>query len=183
MNPRFSYGGGKIISELLAVNYGRKLLKRVCIYRPHNVYGPDMGWEHVIPQFVVRLYKLALRQTSGVIDFPIQGTGQETRSFCYIDDLVNGVSLIQDRGEHLGIYHIGTREEVSMLRLADEIATSFSRSVRVVPGSSPEGSVSRRCPDISKIENLGYRPSISLTEGVPRTVEWYWQNMALAPVG
>ena len=81
LNPRFSYGGGKIISELLAINYGRKLLERVCIYRPHNVYGPDMGWEHVIPQFVVRLYRLAARETNRVIDFPIQGTGQETRCF------------------------------------------------------------------------------------------------------
>ena len=50
-NPRYSYGGGKIISELMALNYGRKYFERVLIFRPHNVYGPDMGWEHVVPQF------------------------------------------------------------------------------------------------------------------------------------
>ena len=49
-NPRYSYGGGKIISELLAINYGRKDFERVVTVRPHNVFGPDMGWEHVIPQ-------------------------------------------------------------------------------------------------------------------------------------
>ena len=54
-NPRYSYGGGKIISELMAINYGRKLFDRVLIFRPHNVYGPDMGFEHVIPQFALRL--------------------------------------------------------------------------------------------------------------------------------
>ena len=54
LNPRYSYGGGKIISELLAINYGRARLRRVLVFRPHNVYGPNMGWEHVIPQFALR---------------------------------------------------------------------------------------------------------------------------------
>ena len=58
-NPRYSYGGGKIISELMAINYGRKLFDRVLIFRPHNVYGPDMGFEHVVPQFALRLKKAA----------------------------------------------------------------------------------------------------------------------------
>jgi nucleoside-diphosphate-sugar epimerase len=53
--PRFSYGGGKIISELMAINYGRKNFDRVMIFRPHNVYGTDMGWEHVLPKFVLRM--------------------------------------------------------------------------------------------------------------------------------
>ena len=57
INPRFSYGGGKIISELMAINYGRKFFERVLIFRPHNVYGPDMGFEHVLPQFALRLKK------------------------------------------------------------------------------------------------------------------------------
>ena len=54
-NPRYSYGGGKIISELMALNYGRRHIPRVLVFRPHNVYGPDMGEEHVIPQFVARM--------------------------------------------------------------------------------------------------------------------------------
>ena len=54
-NPRYSYGGGKIISELLAINYGRSKIKRVVIFRPHNVYGPDMGWEHVVPEFILKM--------------------------------------------------------------------------------------------------------------------------------
>src|SRR3989338_5692515 len=53
LNPRYSYGGGKIISELFVMNYGRKYFRRAIIFRPHNVYGPEMGWEHVIPQFVL----------------------------------------------------------------------------------------------------------------------------------
>src|SRR5207244_3197019 len=77
-NPRFSYGGGKIASELLAVNYGRKYFDRTLICRPHNVYGPGMGREHVIPQFALRMRECFARQPHGVVDFPIQGTGEET---------------------------------------------------------------------------------------------------------
>ena len=78
LNPRYSYGGGKLISELMAINYGRKFFERVLIFRPHNVYGPDMGWEHVIPQFALRLHRLAQAQKSGALRFEIQGTGEET---------------------------------------------------------------------------------------------------------
>ena len=90
MNPRFSYGGGKIISELMAINYGRKFFERVLIFRPHNVYGPDMGFEHVLPQFALRMKKAMAENPSGPVPFTIQGTGQETRSFCFVDDLVEG---------------------------------------------------------------------------------------------
>ena len=77
LNPRYSYGGGKIISELLAVNFGRRHFQRVVIFRPHNVYGPDMGHEHVIPQFAERMRRLCDVHPQGRIPFSIQGTGQE----------------------------------------------------------------------------------------------------------
>lgn len=179
-NPRFSYGGGKIICELLAVNYGRRLLDRVCVYRPHNIYGPDMGWEHVIPQFAVRLHGLAAAQLAGTLKFPIQGSGTETRSFCFIDDFIDGVSLVQERGEHLGIYHIGTTDEVCMADVARLVAKSAGREVEVMPGDLLAGSVSRRCPDIGKLRAIGYAPKVSLSVGVAKTVSWYLNNMALA---
>ena len=84
MNPRFSYGAAKIISEIMTINYGRKFFDRVLIFRPHNIYGPDMGWDHVVPQFALRLKKAAAQHSDGPIPFPIQGSGKETRSFCYI---------------------------------------------------------------------------------------------------
>jgi len=81
-NPRYSYGAGKLISEVMAINFGRKYFERVLIFRPHNVYGPDMGWEHVVPQFALRLQALAQQQPAGRLRFEMQGTGAETRSFC-----------------------------------------------------------------------------------------------------
>lgn len=172
LNPRFSYGGGKIISELLAINYGRKFFKRVLIVRPHNVYGPDMGWEHVIPQFILRMQKL-IKKSGNVVKFPIQGTGRETRSFVYIDDFINGLKLVMDKGEHLGIYHVGTMDEVPIKTLTEEIGKVFKKKIVVVPGKLAPGSTLRRCPDTSKIKKLGFVPKISLMMGLQKTIEWY----------
>ena len=181
LNPRYSYGGGKLISELMAINFGRKYFERVLIFRPHNVYGPDMGWEHVVPQFALRLKTLADAQASGALRFDIQGTGQETRSFCYIDDLVAGVIAMRERGEHLGIYHVGTADEVAIADVARRIARIAGREIQLVPGPLQAGGTPRRCPDISKLQRLGYKPRVSLDEGLKATVDWYWRNAAQAP--
>ena len=174
-NPRYSYGGGKVISELLAINYGRKHFDRVVIFRPHNVYGPDMGREHVVPQLTLRLIELA-KGTSGPIDLPIQGTGEETRAFVYVDDLSAAVMRTIEAGEHLSIYHVGTDREVTIATLATEIGRCLGREINVIPGTLQPGSTLRRCPDIGKIRALGYEPRVSLSEGLARTVRWYVEN-------
>ncbi len=180
MNPRFSYGAGKIISELMAINYGRKFFDRVLIFRPHNVYGPDMGFEHVIPQFALRFRKEMQAHPEGPVPFPIQGNGAETRSFCFVDDLVEGVMAMRGRGEHLGIYHVGTTEEVSIADLARRVAAHAGREIALQPGPVQQGSTPRRCPDISKLAALGYKPRVPLERGLPPTVQWYWDNAHLA---
>jgi nucleoside-diphosphate-sugar epimerase len=179
-NPRYSYGAGKIISEVMAINHGRKYFDRVLIFRPHNVYGPDMGFEHVIPQLVMRTRIAADRYPFGVIRLQIQGSGQETRSFCHISDLVRGVMTMRARGEHLGIYHVGTAEEIAIADLARRVAAVVGRELDLVPSSILPGSTPHRCPDIGKLGRLGYRPRVSLDEGLPPTVHWYWQNSHLA---
>jgi dTDP-glucose 4,6-dehydratase/UDP-glucose 4-epimerase len=180
LNPRYSYGGGKIISELLAINYGRTGFERVVIFRPHNVYGPDMGWEHVIPQLSLRVHDLAL-STKGTIRLPIQGTGAEKRAFCHVDDLVDGVMRLIDRGEHLGIYHVGTDEETRIDLLANEIGRCFGRDVVVEPGVLPAGATARRSPDVTKLRALGYEPRIALRDGLPATVRWYDEHAGQRP--
>jgi nucleoside-diphosphate-sugar epimerase len=180
-NPRYSYGGGKIISELMAINYGRKFFERVLIFRPHNVYGPDMGFEHVIPQFALQLKRTAAVHTAGKLPFEIQGGGTQTRRFCHIDDLVRGVMTMRARGEHLGIYHVGTAEEVTIADVARRIAAQAGREIELVSRPAPAGGTERRCPDIGKLAALGYVPQVSLAEGLPPTVDWYWANEGLAP--
>ena len=181
LNPRYSYGGGKIICELMAINYGRKYFDRVLIFRPHNVYGPDMGWEHVIPQMTVRIKEICDASTERRIECPIQGTGNETRAFVFIDDFIDGLMLVLEKGEHLGIYHIGTMDEVPMGKLAEAIARIFDREVRLLPGKAPAGGTPRRCPDISKLRKLGYSPRVFLEEGLKTTVSWYVNNLAEMP--
>jgi nucleoside-diphosphate-sugar epimerase len=175
LNPRYSYGGGKIISELLAVNYGRKHFSRVVIFRPHNCYGPDMGEEHVIPQLVRRLHERA-RATTGPITLPIQGTGEETRAFVYVDDLVEGVLRLLADGQHLNVYHVGTDEEVSIKDLVQALGRVMGRQVQVETGPLQPGGTLRRCPSIGKLRALGYAPRVSLEEGLRRTIPWYTQN-------
>lgn len=181
LNPRYSYGGGKLISELMAINYGRKYFNRVLIFRPHNVYGPDMGWEHVVPQLASRLSAAAKTQPSGTLRLEIQGNGKETRSFCYIDDLVAGVMVMREKGEHLGIYHVGTMEEVTIADLAHRIAGIYGREIELIAGKPAPGGTARRCPDISKLAKLGYKPRVPLSEGLRPTLDWYRQNAERAP--
>ncbi len=173
LNPRLSYGAGKIISEMMVINHGRKHFERALIFRPHNVYGPDMGFDHVIPQFAMRLK--AATSANGAVAFPIQGSGQETRSFCHVDDLVAGVMVMRERGDHLGIYHIGTSEEVTISDLARRMAAIAGREIMLEPSHVLEGSTPRRCPDISKLAALGYAPRVSLAQGLPPTLKWYWE--------
>jgi nucleoside-diphosphate-sugar epimerase len=181
MNARYSYGGGKLFSELYAVHVAGRHLARVVIYRPHNVYGPDMGWEHAVPQLANRLRLLADRQPRGTIAFPIQGDGSETRSFCFIDDFVDGLAVMQERGEHLNVYHIGTEDEISIRDLVGRIAQVLGRDVEIRPGALRPGSTARRCPSIAKLAALGYRPRVPLDEGLAATCDWYFAHAAPAP--
>ncbi len=182
LNPRFSYGGGKIICELLAINYGRHHFDRVLVFRPHNVYGPDMGWEHVIPQFALRLRALHQAQPAGALAFPIQGNGQETRSFIHISDMIEGVLSLMQHGAHLNIYHVGSGEEISVAALAREAARCFGREINLVAGALQPGSTARRCPDITKLRALGFAPRTTLADGLRETVAWYDANAHRAPV-
>jgi nucleoside-diphosphate-sugar epimerase len=172
LNPRYSYAAGKLLSEVMALNFGRRHFERVTIVRPHNVYGIDMGAEHVIPQFVARMKALQSHAASP-IPFSIQGTGLQTRSFVFVDDFIDGVMMVLDRGAHLGIYHIGTLEEVSIEALARLVAEHFGRPIKIVPGPPADGGTNRRCPDITKMMKLGYQPNFTLREALPGVVRWY----------
>jgi len=179
LNPRYSYGGSKLISELLAVNWGRTGFDRVAIFRPHNVYGPDMGWEHVIPEFVRRAaHAIDLAAADEPVPFFIQGDGTQTRAFVHIDDAVEGIVTVVERGEHLGVYHVGNPEEVTIADLAQRVVGCLGREARVEAGPPAPGGTQRRCPDIARLTGLGYRPRIPLSDGLPGVVAWYAARVA-----
>lgn len=181
-NPRYSYAGGKIISELIALNYGRTGFDRVTVFRPHNVYGPDMGWEHVLPQFILRAKSQIERfPGSGPVPFEIQGDGSQTRAFIHIDDFTKGLMHVIEKGNHQEIYHIGNPEERSIADVARLVLRTMGREPQLICTPGPPGATPRRCPNIAKLSALGFRPTISLELGLTGVSDWYVANAHLAP--
>jgi nucleoside-diphosphate-sugar epimerase len=159
-NPRYSYGGGKIISEITAANYGKKYFKKMIIFRPHNVYGPNMGNEHVIPELINKFKRLK----QGKIQ--IQGSGKEIRSFIYIDDFVRAIDLILKKGKHLNIYNIGTSEKITIKRLVKVISRLTGKNAQIIKSPLKKGGTKIRVPNILKIKKLGFKRKISLEDGI-----------------
>ena len=163
-NPRYAYGGGKIITELMGIHYGKKFFKKMIIFRPHNVYGKDMGNEHVVPEFINRFKKLKRKQ------FKIQGSGQEIRSFIHIDDFISAFELIVKKGKHLNIYNIGTSEKVRIKELAYKIAKIVDKKIILKKSKLQKGGTKIRLPDISKIRKLGFKPKFDLNKGLTEVI-------------
>ena len=178
LNPRYSYGGSKIVSELIAFNYGLDFFNQVQVFRPHNVYGPDMGWKHVIPQFIERGVKL---RDDNQAKFTIQGDGSETRAFAYVEDVVDGIIRMYEQGENRQVYHIGNDHEVSIKEVVSLLGSVLNYEFEVVPGEQAVGATPRRCPDISKMRSLGYDPKFSLADGLALTANWYEANLQNKP--
>jgi nucleoside-diphosphate-sugar epimerase len=160
-NPRYSYGGGKILSELYGINFGRKYFKKLIIFRPHNVYGKNMGNEHVIPELIKKFKK-----NSKTIK--IQGSGNEKRSFIHVDDFCDAFYKIFTKGKHLNIYNIGTTEMVSIKKLVKIISTINLKKVKILKNKLKIGGTKIRCPNINKIKKLGFKPKISLKSGISK---------------
>lgn len=177
-NPRASYGGGKITGELLTWHYreiGDKM--RRIVFRPHNIYGPNMGWEHVIPQLVKKIYEASSGFKRDNATIKIQGTGKETRSFCYIDDAVDGMLVCSQKGTNGEIYNVGKEEEISIVTLVNKIGDILKIKITIEKNALAGGSPKRRCPDIRKLKALGYFPRVSLDDGLKNTVNWYKEKL------
>ena len=163
-NPRYSYGGGKILTELMGIHYGKKYFKKLVIFRPHNVYGPGEGGEHVIPDFISKFRLLKKKKKK----FEIQGSGNEIRSFIYIEDFLSAFNLILDRGKHLNIYNIGTSEKIRIKDLAYKMAKLYNNKINIKKVSLRKGSTKYRVPDIKKIKKLGFNPQYNLDKGLKK---------------
>ena len=178
LNPRYSYGGGKIAAELMAIaSVHAGDLDRLIIARPHNCYGTEAGREHVIPEFCLRMARLAEKYPDGVIPFVIEGDGNQSRAFCHVSDCTDALMLLLDKApQGTGIWHVGNDEEISVEALAHLIGEHYRRPVKVLPGPPAEGGTLRRCPDISKLRALGYEPKVPLTDGIGPVIDWYREH-------
>jgi len=165
-NPRFAYSGSKIIGELSCINYSKKYGFKHTIVRYHNVYGPRMGHEHVMPQFIKKL--------TNNEKFTVEGNGVETRSFCYIDDAIEGTLIVhQDNSCINRIFNIGNPEEISISSLIELLAEISEKKISPIYKPKSNAGTMRRVPDISKAKSIGYKPKIPLKEGLRITYKWY----------
>jgi nucleoside-diphosphate-sugar epimerase len=165
-NPRYSYGLGKIVQEFMSI-HADTFLKRLAIFRPHNIYGPDMGFQHVIPELCA---KIVAEKSNKVI---LNGDGSQSRSFCHISDFIQGFGILLNASIERETFNLGTREEVTISHLAEVIAFSLGREIEFLTSPAPKGETKRRVPDISKIESLGFSQAIKLEEGVREYCDWY----------
>ena len=173
-NPRYSYAGSKIISEQMGIHIGSKIFNEVKIIRPHNVYGPNMGKEHVIPELI---NKIKYSQYKNLKTIKIEGNGKETRSFMYIDDFVKALSLIDKKTKNtVEIFNVGVSQEISILNLCNRILKELNLKINIEFTKKKKGATNRRCPDVSKITSLGFKPKFSLEKGLSKTIKWYLKN-------
>lgn len=166
-HPRFTYAVTKMLGESGFINYGRMLGFTVKIIRYSNIFGPRMGFKHVIPHLVERFL-------DGENPYKIYG-GEQTRSFCYIDDGALGtIQAMEYEETPIEIFHIGGKEEITIERLVRETGKYFGYTGEYVMAPTYPGSVERRCPDITKASKLlGYKQTIDWRDGLTETLDWY----------
>ncbi len=167
-DDRFSYGASKFMGEFLCLRFGSQFHVPASVVRYHNIYGPRMGQKHVIPEFIGKI----LRREN---PFAISG-GSETRAFCYVGDAVKATFLVGTSAACANeIVHIGkSDEEIRIDALARQIMAQMKYTAEIVEQGRRSGSVSRRCPDTSKLQKLtGFTAVTSLPEGLNVTIEWY----------
>lgn len=168
-HPRFTYAVTKIFGESAFLTYGKQYGFPITIVRYQNIFGPRMGFKHVIPHLIERFIKDAENP------FKIYGADQ-TRAFCYISDAVEGTVLaMENENSDQEIYHIGSPEEITIEVLVKTVGELMNYKGEYIAAPTYPGSVSRRCPDISKsIEGLNYSPQVSWQDGLKESVAWYF---------
>jgi len=165
--PRFAYAASKLLGEAAVIHAARARRLRAVVGRFHNVYGPRMGADHVVPE-------LALRAWRREDPYRVYGAEQR-RAFCHVTDAAEAVTRLMATPTAWGsIVNIGNDTETRIEDLAELVlrAADFRPRLECLP--APAGSVPRRCPDLTRLRRLtGFDPKVSLEDGVRETVTWY----------
>lgn len=171
VNPigiRACYDEGKRVAETLFFDYHRQNGVDIRVVRIFNTYGPRMNAEdgRVVSNFIVQ----ALRGE----DITVYGDGSQTRSFCYVDDLVEGFLRMMAKEDFTGPVNLGNPGEFTILELAEQVIQKIGSRSRIVHRPLPQDDPLQRRPDISLAESeLGWRPTIPLSEGLDRTISYF----------
>jgi len=174
IGPRGVYDEAKRYAEALTMAYHRQQGVDTAIVRIFNTYGPRMRPHdgRAIPTFI--------RQALEEKPLTVFGSGAQTRSFCFVDDLVRGLILLAESGEHLPV-NIGNPAEMTLLELAEAVVRATSSSSAIVFEALPVDDPQVRQPDITRARQfLGWEPEIELDEGLRRTLASLGRNAAVA---
>ena len=172
IGPRGVYDEAKRYAEALTMAYHRQQGVDTCIARIFNTYGPRMRPHdgRAIPTF--------LRQALEGKPVTVFGDGSQTRSFCFVDDLIRGFYLLVTSGEHLPV-NLGNPQEMSLLELAEAVIRVTGSESEIVFEALPIDDPQVRQPDITRARQLlGWEPEVSLDEGIRRTVDASWSQAA-----
>jgi dTDP-glucose 4,6-dehydratase len=171
VGPRAAYDESKRVAEALTMSYHRVYSLGTKIARIFNTYGPRMRLDdgRALPNFVGQ----ALRGE----DLTVYGDGSQTRSFCYISDLAEGIYALMMSKENLPV-NLGNPEEITILDFARRILALTGSKSKIVFRPLPQDDPKQRCPDISRARKLlGWVPKVSLEEGLRRTIAYYQQQI------
>jgi dTDP-glucose 4,6-dehydratase len=172
VGPRSVYDEAKRFSEAMTMAYYRHHGVDTRIVRIFNTYGPRMRLNdgRALPNFV---YQALSGQA-----LTIYGDGKQTRSFCYVDDLIDGIYKLMLSDEHMPV-NIGNPQEITILEFAERIRKHFDNVPQIIFEPLPQDDPKRRCPDISKAKRiLKWEPKINLEEGLKRTLAYFKQEFA-----
>jgi len=177
LGPRACYDEGKRCAETLFMDYRRQHGLRTKIARIFNTYGPNM---HPLDGRVVSNFALqALRNE----DIALFGTGEQTRAFCYVDDLVDGLMRLMNTDDDVtGPINLGNPHEMTIRELAELIVEMTGSESKLVFAPLPEDDPMQRCPDITRArETLGWAPKTDLKTGLTRTIDYFRQYVGDTP--
>lgn len=172
VNPiglRSCYDEGKRCAETLFFDYYRQHKLKIKVARIFNTYGPRMHPNdgRVVSNFIIQALKGE--------DITVYGNGSQTRSFCYIDDMIDGlIKLMNTPDDVTGPVNLGNPSEISILELAEKILKLAHSKSKIVFKPLPQDDPVQRCPDITLAkERLEWQPKVNLDEGLERTVEYF----------
>ena len=172
VGPRSVYDEAKRFSEAMTMAYYRHHGVDTRIVRIFNTYGPRMRLNdgRALPNFV---YQALSGQA-----LTIYGDGKQTRSFCYVDDLIDGIYKLMLSDEHMPV-NIGNPQEITILEFAERIRKHFDNVPQIIFEPLPQDDPKRRCPDISKAKRiLHWEPKINLEDGLKRTLAYFKQEFS-----
>ena len=167
VGPRSCYDEGKRVAEALCIAYKEYNGVSVRIPRIFNTYGP-----HMDPQDGRVVSNFIMQALTGE-PITVYGDGKQTRSFCYVDDLVDGLVLLMNSNFQEPL-NLGNPNEFTILELAEAVCEATTTSVEIVHNPLPIDDPQRRCPNISRAQKeLGWAPETALADGLKPTVDWF----------